>query len=63
MIPLEVEAVRRIGRPVQWNGVGLAKRQRLTAFQRSTVWIERASGAVLILPGLYLGYISLAAGM
>ncbi len=43
--------------------VGLAKQQLLSVFQRSTVWIKRASGVVLILAGLYLGYFYLAAGM
>ncbi len=43
--------------------VGLAKRQLVAAFQRSTAWIKRASGVVLILAGLYLGYYYVAAGM
>jgi cytochrome c biogenesis protein CcdA len=43
--------------------VGLARRELLTAFQRWTGWIKRASGAVLILAGLYLGYYYVAAGM
>ena len=43
--------------------VGLAKQQVVSAIQRSTVWIKRASGAVLILAGLYLGYYYVAAGM
>jgi cytochrome c biogenesis protein CcdA len=43
--------------------IGLAKRQLIAAFQRSTVWIKRASGVVLILAGLYLGYFYLVAGM
>lgn len=43
--------------------VGLAKQQILTAFQRSTLWIKRASGVVLILAGLYLAYYYIAAGM
>lgn len=43
--------------------VGLAKRNLLAAMQRSTGWIKRASGVVLILAGLYLGYYYVAAGM
>jgi len=43
--------------------VGLAKQQLVSAFRRSTAWIKRASGVVLILAGLYLGYFYLAAGM
>lgn len=43
--------------------VGLAKQQLLVAFQQWTGWIKRASGAVLILAGLYLGYYYVAAGM
>jgi cytochrome c biogenesis protein CcdA len=43
--------------------VGLAKRQIIAAFQRSTVWVKRVSGIVLILAGLYLGYYYIAAGM
>ena len=43
--------------------VGLAKQQLVAAFQRSTVWIKRASGVVLILAGLYLGYYYVTAGM
>jgi len=43
--------------------VGLAKGGLLTAFQRWTGWIKRASGAVLILAGLYLGYYYVVAGM
>jgi cytochrome c-type biogenesis protein len=43
--------------------VGLAKQQIVSAFQRSAAWIKRASGVVLILAGLYLGYFYLAAGM
>lgn len=43
--------------------VGLAKQQLIAAFQGWTAWIKRASGAVLILAGLYLGYYYLAAGM
>lgn len=43
--------------------VGLAKQQLVAAFQRSTPWIKRASGAVLIAAGLYLGYYYVAAGM
>jgi len=33
---------------------GLAKQEIVAAFQRSTAWIKRASGVVLILSGLYL---------
>jgi cytochrome c-type biogenesis protein len=36
--------------------IGLAKQQLITGFQRWTGWIKRASGVVLILAGLYLGY-------
>lgn len=43
--------------------VGLAKRQIIAAFQRWTPRIKRASGVVLILAGLYLGYYYVAAGM
>ena len=43
--------------------VGLAKQNLVTAFQRSAGWIKLASGIVLILAGLYLGYYYLAAGM
>lgn len=43
--------------------VGLAKQQLLATFQRSAAWIKRASGVVLILAGLYLGYYYVAAGM
>ena len=43
--------------------VGLARQQLIAAFQRSTPWIKRASGVVLILAGAYLGYYYLAAGM
>jgi cytochrome c biogenesis protein CcdA len=43
--------------------VGLAKRNLVAALQRSTVWIKRASGVVLILAGLYLGYYYVVAGM
>jgi cytochrome c biogenesis protein CcdA len=43
--------------------VGLAKQNILMAFQRSAGWIKRASGVVLIVAGLYLGYYYLAAGM
>ena len=43
--------------------VGLAKQQIVAALQRSTAWIKRASGVVLILAGLYLGYYYVAAGM
>ncbi len=43
--------------------VGLAKHQVVSAFEHSTVWIKRASGVVLILAGLYLGYFYFTAGM
>lgn len=43
--------------------VGLAKASLLRRLQASTVWIKRASGAVLIAAGLYLGYYYVAAGM
>jgi cytochrome c biogenesis protein CcdA len=43
--------------------VGLAQQQLVTTFQRSAVRIKRASGAVLIAAGLYLGYYYLATGM
>jgi cytochrome c-type biogenesis protein len=43
--------------------VGLAKQEIVAAFQRSTAWIKRASGVVLILSGLYLAYYYVAAGM
>jgi hypothetical protein len=43
--------------------VGLAKQQLVAAFQRSAGWVKRASGGVLILAGLYLGYYYVAAGM
>ncbi len=43
--------------------VGLAKRDLVRRLQRSTAGIKRASGVVLILAGLYLGYYYIAAGM
>lgn len=43
--------------------VGLAKRQIVVRFQRWTGWVKRASGIVLIVAGLYLGYYYVAAGM
>lgn len=43
--------------------VGLAKQHLVAAFQRSAGWIKRASGVVLVLAGLYLGYYYLVAGM
>jgi cytochrome c-type biogenesis protein len=43
--------------------VGLAKRRLVGVFHRSAEWVKRASGLVLILAGLYLGYYYLAAGM
>ena len=43
--------------------VGLAKRNLIQAMQGSVGWITRASGVVLILAGLYLGYYYVRAGM
>lgn len=43
--------------------VGLAKTRLLGRLQASTAWIKRASGAVLVLAGLYLGYYYIRAGM
>jgi cytochrome c-type biogenesis protein len=43
--------------------VGLAKQQLVATFQRWTGWVKRASGVVLILAGVYLGYYYVAAGM
>jgi len=43
--------------------VGLAKVSLLHRLQASTVWVKRASGLVLIVAGLYLGYYYIAAGM
>jgi len=43
--------------------VGLAKVSLLRRLSVSTVWIKRASGLVLVLAGLYLGYYYVAAGM
>jgi len=43
--------------------VGLARENLVTAFQRSTGIVTRASGVVLILAGLYLGVYYIAAGM
>jgi cytochrome c-type biogenesis protein len=43
--------------------VGMAKASVLRRLQASTVWIKRASGAVLIVAGVYLGYYYIAAGM
>lgn len=43
--------------------VGLARRSLLSRLHASTVWIKRASGVVLILAGLYLGYYYVKAGM
>jgi cytochrome c-type biogenesis protein len=43
--------------------VGLARRELVAAFQQWTGAIKRASGVVLILAGLYLGYYYVAAGM
>jgi cytochrome c-type biogenesis protein len=43
--------------------VGLARRNLVAALQRSSGWIKRASGAVLILAGLYLAYYYIRAGM
>lgn len=43
--------------------VGLAKARLLGRLQASTAWIKRASGAVLVLAGLYLAYYYIRAGM
>lgn len=43
--------------------VGMAQGSLLRRLQASTAWIKRASGAVLVLAGLYLGYYYIAAGM
>lgn len=43
--------------------VGLARRSLLSRLHASTVWIKRASGVVLILAGVYLGYYYVKAGM
>ena len=43
--------------------VGLAKQRLVGVFHRWAGWVKRASGLVLILAGLYLGYYYLAAGM
>jgi cytochrome c-type biogenesis protein len=43
--------------------VGLARESLVARFQRSAGLIKRASGVVLILAGLYLGYYYVAAGM
>ncbi len=43
--------------------VGLARQNLVRALQGSVVWVKRASGAVLILAGLYLGYYYVRAGM
>ena len=43
--------------------VGMDKASLLWRLQASTAWIKRASGIVLILAGLYLGYYYVAAGM
>ncbi len=43
--------------------VGLAKQRMVGVLQRSAVWVKRASGLVLVVAGLYLGYYYLAAGM
>jgi cytochrome c-type biogenesis protein len=43
--------------------VGLARGSVLGRLQASTVWIKRATGAVLIAAGLYLGYYYMTAGM
>jgi cytochrome c biogenesis protein CcdA len=43
--------------------VGLAKQKLVGVLQRSAVWVNRASGLVLILAGLYLGYYYVATGM
>jgi len=43
--------------------VGLAKQNLVQGLQSSVGWIKRASGVVLILAGLYLGYYYIRAGM
>ncbi|MBI3029191.1 MAG: hypothetical protein HYY64_06745 [Candidatus Rokubacteria bacterium] len=43
--------------------IGLAKRSLVHRLQASTVWIKRASGVLLILADLYLGYYYVAAGI
>lgn len=43
--------------------VGLARHDLVRALQGSVVWVKRASGVVLILAGLYLGYYYVRAGM
>ena len=43
--------------------VGLSKVNLLRTLHASTVWINRGSGLVLILAGLYLGYYYVKAGM
>jgi len=43
--------------------VGLAKANLVRGLQHSAVWVKRASGVVLILAGLYLGYYYVRAGM
>ena len=43
--------------------LGLAKQNLVRALQGSVGWITRASGVVLILAGLYLGYYYVRAGM
>lgn len=43
--------------------VALAKQNLVRALQSSTLWVKRASGVVLILAGLYLGYYYMATGM
>ncbi len=43
--------------------VGLAQQNLIRSLQRSAIWVKRASGVVLILAGLYLGYYYVRAGM
>jgi len=43
--------------------VAFAKQNLVQAMQGSVGWIKRASGVVLILAGLYLGYYYVRAGM
>jgi cytochrome c-type biogenesis protein len=43
--------------------VGLARASLLRKLQAGAVWIKRASGVVLVVVGLYLGYYYIVAGM
>lgn len=43
--------------------VGLAQQNLIWTLQSSAIWVKRASGVVLILAGLYLGYYYVRAGM